>query len=86
MARISNTKGIENVGGSQYELIMAAAHRGRSYNAANPPLIEKSHKRGMTALREIEANIIDIDANRESMVDKHRSVFPKVADPILDIE
>ena len=27
MAKISNRLGIENIGGSQFELIMAAAHR-----------------------------------------------------------
>ena len=78
MARTSNTKGIKNIGGSQFELIMAAAHRARSYDAANQPLAEHINKRGMTALREIERNLIDVEANRESMVKKYRTVFPKV--------
>ena len=55
MARISNTKGIKEIGGSQFELIIAAANRARSYSADNPPLAEHFNKRGMTALREIEA-------------------------------
>ena len=53
MARISNTEGIKKIGGSQFELIIAAANRARSYSADNPPLAEHFNKRGMTALREI---------------------------------
>ena len=77
MARISNTKGIKEIGGSQFELIMAASHRARSYDAANPPLVSHFNKRGMTALREIEAGLIDVEANRESMVNKYTTVIPK---------
>tara|TARA_R110002153_G_scaffold164210_1_gene316758 strand:+ start:544 stop:801 length:258 start_codon:yes stop_codon:yes gene_type:complete len=84
MARISNTKGIKNIGGSQFELIMTASHRARSYDAANPPLVSHLNKRGMTALREIEAGLTPIKATKESMIDKYRTVFPKDADPILD--
>ena len=84
MARISNTKGIKNIGGSQFELIMTASHRARSYDAANPPLVSHLNKRGMTALREIEAGLVDVEANRKLMVNKYRTVFPKDADPILD--
>ena len=84
MARISNTKGTKNVGGSRYELIMMAATRARSYSADNQPLTPHFNKRGMTALREIEAGLISIDKHKEIMVDKHRSVFPKEADPIID--
>ena len=78
MAKISNRLGIENIGGSQFELIIAAAHRARSYNAANPPLVATGPKRGMTALREINQNLIDVEANRKSMIKKYRTVFPKV--------
>jgi len=84
MARISNTKGIKEIGGSQFELIMAAAGRARSYDASNPPMVSHFNKRGMTALREIEAGFVDVEANRKLMVDKYRTVFPKDADPILD--
>lgn len=86
MARISNTRGIKNIGGSQFELIMAAAHRARSYSADNQPLTPHFNKRGMTALREIEADLISTADNRESMINKYRQHFPKTeeADPILD--
>ena len=77
MARISNTKGIKEVGGSQFELIMAAAGRARSYDAANPPLVSHFNKRGMTALREIEAGFVDVKSNRESMVNKYTTVNAK---------
>ena len=82
MAKISNRLGIENIGGSQFELIIAAAHRARSYDAINVPLAEHINKRGMTALREINRNLIDVEANRKSMIKKYRTVFPKDADPI----
>jgi len=36
----------------------------------------------MTALREINRNLIDVEANRKSMIKKYRTVFPKDADPI----
>ena len=86
MARISNTKGTKNVGGSRYELIMQAATRARSYSADNQPLTPHFNKRGMTALREIEAGLISTADNRELMVNKYRQHFPKTeeADPILD--
>jgi len=42
MARISNTKGTKNVGGSRYELIMMAATRARSYSADNQPLTPRN--------------------------------------------
>ena len=86
MARISNTRGIKNIGGSQFELIMAAAHRARSYSADNQPLTPHFNKRGMTALREIEADLISTADNRESMINRYRQHFPKTeeADPILD--
>ena len=86
MARISNTRGIKNIGGSQFELIMAAAHRARSYSADNQPLTPHFNKRGMTALREVEADLISTESNRESMINKYRQHFPKTeeADPILD--
>jgi len=44
MTRLSNTKGIKNIGGSQFELIIAAAHRARSYDAINVPLAEHINK------------------------------------------
>jgi len=78
MAKISNRLGIENIGGSQFELIMAAAHRARSYNAANVPMVATGPKRGMTALREIEAGIMPVAENREGMVRKYTTVRPKV--------
>ena len=78
MAKISNRLGIENIGGSQFELIIAAAHRARSYNAANPPLVATGPKRGMTALREIEAGVMPVAENREGMVRKYTTVRPKV--------
>jgi DNA-directed RNA polymerase omega subunit len=78
MAKISNRLGIENIGGSQFELIMAAAHRARSYNAANPPLVATGPKRGMTALREIEKGVMPVAANREGMVNRYTTVRPKV--------
>lgn len=74
MARISNTTGIKNIGGNQFELIVAAAHRARSYSADNQPLVSHFAKRGMTALREIEANVIDIQANRDGMIEKYTTV------------
>jgi DNA-directed RNA polymerase omega subunit len=84
MARISNTKGTKNVGGSRYELIMMASTRARSYSADNQPLTPHFNKRGMTALREIEAGLISIDEHKEIMVNKYRQHFPKEVDPILD--
>jgi DNA-directed RNA polymerase omega subunit len=84
MARISNTKGTENVGGNRYELIMMASTRARSYSADNQPLTPHFNKRGMTALREIEAGLISIDEHKEIMVNKYRQHFPKEVDPILD--
>lgn len=86
MARISNAEGIKKIGGSQFELIMAAAGRARSYSADNQPLTPHFNKRGMTALREIEAGLISPEENREMMIKKYQSVFPKEADPILDNE
>jgi len=86
MARISNAEGIKKIGGSQFELIMAAAGRARSYSADNQPLTPHFNKRGMTALREIEAGLISPEENREMMIKKYQSVFPKEADPILDTE
>ena len=84
MARISNTKGTKNVGGSRYDLIMAASTRARSYSADNQPLTPHFNKRGMTALREIEAGLISIDEHKEIMVNKYRQHLPKEVDPILD--
>ena len=78
MAKISNRLGIENIGGSQFELIIAAAHRARSYNAANVPLVATGPKRGMTALREIEAGVMPVAENREGMIRKYTTVRPKV--------
>jgi DNA-directed RNA polymerase omega subunit len=78
MAKISNRLGIENIGGSQFELIIAAAHRARSYNAANPPLVATGPKRGMTALREIEKGVMPVAENREGMVNRYTTVRPKV--------
>ena len=78
MAKISNRLGIKNIGGSQFELIIAAAHRARSYNAANPPLVATGPKRGMTALREIEAGVMPVAENREGMVNRYTTVRPKV--------
>tara|TARA_B110000858_G_C17442221_1_gene310319 strand:+ start:22 stop:279 length:258 start_codon:yes stop_codon:yes gene_type:complete len=82
MARISNTKGIKEIGGSQFELIMAAAGRARSYSATNPPLAEHFNKRGMTALREIEQGVMPIEENRKLMVDKYRTTFDKDVDTL----
>ena len=86
MARISNTKGIKEIGGSQFELIVAAAHRARTYNSANPPLVDHFNKRGMTALREIEQGLTPVEQNKEDMINKYRNHLPKTeeADPILD--
>jgi DNA-directed RNA polymerase omega subunit len=77
MARISTTTGIKNIGGNQFELIVAAAHRARSYSADNQPLVSHFAKRGMTALREIEANLVDVESNRESMIEKYTTVNTK---------
>jgi len=86
MARISNTKGTKNVGGSRYELIMMASTRARSYSADNQPLTPHFNKRGMTALREIEQGLIAYDDIKEMMINKNQTVRPKEeeADPILD--
>lgn len=78
MAKISNRLGIKNIGGNQYELIMAATHRARSYDAINVPLVATGPKRGMTALREIEAGVMPVAANREGMVNRYTTVRPKV--------
>jgi len=77
MARISNTIGTKNIGGSQFELIMAAAHRARSYDAINVPLVATGPKRGMTALREIEAGVMPVAENREGMIEKYTTVNAK---------
>ena len=86
MAIISNTRGIRNIGGSQFELIMAAANRARTYSAENPPQVEHINKRGMTALREIEQGLMPIEANKELMINKYRNHMPKVeeSDSVLD--
>lgn len=86
MARISNTRGIRNIGGSQFELIMAAANRARTYTAENQPKVEHINKRGMTALREIEQGLMPIEENKELMINKYRSHMPKTeeADSLLD--
>ena len=86
MARISNTTGIKNIGGNQFELIVAAAHRARSYSADNQPLTPHFNKRGMTALREIEQGLVAYDDIKEMMINKNQTVRPKEeeADPILD--
>ena len=86
MARISNTKGTKNVGGSRYELIMMASTRARSYSADNQPLTPHFNKRGMTALREIEQGLVAYDDIKEMMINKNQTVRPKEeeADPILD--
>ena len=86
MARISNTKGLKQVGGSQFELIMAAAGRARSYSADNQPLTPHFNKRGMTALREIEQGLISTEDNKEMMINKYRRNMPEEveADLILD--
>ena len=86
MARISNTKGLKEVGGSQFDLIIAAAGRARSYSADNQPLTPHFNKRGMTALREIEQGLISIEKNKDMMINKYRRHMPEEveADPILD--
>ena len=86
MARISNTKGLKQVGGSQFDLIIAAAGRARSYSADNQPLTPHFNKRGMTALREIEQGLISIEDNKDMMINKYRRNMPEEveADPILD--
>lgn len=86
MARISNTKGIEQAGGSRYDLIMQAAARARSYSADNQPLVDHFNRRGMTALREIEQGLVSREENEDLAVNKYRQHFPKTeeADPILD--
>lgn len=80
MARISNTKGIKEIGGNQFELIVAASHRARSYDAANPPLVSHFNKRGMTALREIEAGLVDVESNKQGMIEKYTTVSTKAED------
>ena len=77
MAKISNRLGIKNIGGNQFELIMAATHRARSYNAINVPLVAPGPKRGMTALREIEAGVMPVAENREGMIEKYTTVNAK---------
>lgn len=77
MAKISNRLGIKNIGGNQFELIMAATHRARSYDAINVPLVATGPKRGMTALREIEAGVMPIAENREGMIEKYTTVNAK---------
>jgi|TARA_B110000263_G_C14966165_1_gene354878 DNA-directed RNA polymerase subunit K/omega len=77
MAKISNRLGIKNIGGNQFELIMAAAHRARSYDAINVPLVATGPKRGMTALREIEAGVMPVAENREGMIEKYTTVNAK---------
>ena len=77
MAKISNRLGIKNIGGNQFELIMAAAHRARSYDAINVPLVATGPKRGMTALREIEAGLMPVAENREGMIEKYTTVNAK---------
>ena len=86
MARISNTKGLKEVGGSQFDLIIAAAGRARSYSADNQPLTPHFNKRGMTAPREIEQGLISIENNKDMMINKYRRHMPEEveADPILD--
>jgi DNA-directed RNA polymerase subunit K/omega len=59
---------------------MQAATRARSYSADNQPLTPHFNKRGMTALREIEAGLISTADNRELMVNKYRQHFPKTED------
>ena len=58
MARVSNKEGIDAVGGSQFDLILIVAHRGREYAKGDRPMISRKGGRGMTALREIEQGLI----------------------------
>tara|TARA_A100001011_G_scaffold107750_1_gene114309 strand:+ start:2426 stop:2653 length:228 start_codon:yes stop_codon:yes gene_type:complete len=55
-----------------FEVIVTAAHRGRSYSDTNPPLIEKSHKKGVTALREIKKALLDIDSYKEVIINSYQ--------------
>ena len=76
MARVSNKAGIEAVGGSQFDLITIAAHRGRQYSRGVRPLVDRPGGRGMTALREIEQGLVGREV-LDDIVDKYSHIKPK---------
>ncbi len=78
MARVSNKEGIAAVGGSQFDLITIAAHRGRQYSKGVRPLINQPGGRGMTALREIEQGLVGREV-LDDIVNKYSYVKPKTA-------
>jgi len=78
MARVSNKEGIDAVGGSQFDLITIAAHRGRQYSKGVRPLINQPGGRGMTALREIEQGLVGREV-LDDIVNKYSYVKPKTA-------
>lgn len=78
MARVSNKEGIAAVGGSQFDLITIAAHRGCQYSKGVRPLINQPGGRGMTALREIEQGLVGREV-LDDIVNKYSYVKPKTA-------
>ena len=78
MARVSNKEGIEAVGGSQFDLITIAAHRGRQYSKGVRPLVDRPGGRGMTALREIEQGLVGREV-MDDIVNKYSHIKPNTA-------
>lgn len=55
MARITSQKAREVFGGSQFELVLAAAQRAREIRNGSSPRVESKNGACITAIKEIEA-------------------------------
>ena len=55
MARITSQKAVEAIGGSRYDLVLAASQRARELRRGAMPNIESENGPVVTALREIES-------------------------------
>jgi len=54
MARITSQRAVEAIGGSRYDLVLAASQRARELRRGAMPLVESDNGPVVTALREIE--------------------------------
>jgi DNA-directed RNA polymerase omega subunit len=54
MARITSQRAVEAIGGSRYDLVLAASQRARELRRGAMPLVDSENGPVVTALREIE--------------------------------
>ena len=54
MARITSQRAVEAIGGSRYDLVLAASQRARELRRGATPMVESDNGPVVTALREIE--------------------------------